>query len=393
MFFRRKYKYDHKDGIVVVSIRTLFHLFDLSLKEIKDDSNTQKPNIHAFTFSEQSSLKKKESFQNIKLLSKESDIDSKINENKIEETKDFLIKSESNINETKEGSLNNKESIKRMQTMIRPKKTSNKNKKKINCCDYFTNLILSCFLLLIFNNCVLWIFCYMASIQKNESYCYNPYLREFEVCVDFDFCPSSGNHDFIYINDDDLSNAEIKNEINNINNKYQDFYNFESKIFSKLNNKFVKNDSTLSKYSITIILTKNENYLFNNTFRVGCENYLLGILIIIAISSTIGTLLFGLLADIFGRKKILISANIIQTFGGLILFLTTFFITKYNKEDILKEKFNENFINSFANYFNESIKFSNIYINNYLEIKNEVLKTRTINNNFKDFNIFNEFIH
>ena len=388
MFFRRKYKYDHKDGIVVVSIRTLFHLFDLSLKEIKDDSNTQKPNIHAFTFSEQSSLKKKESFQNIKLLSKESDIDSKINENKIEETKDFLIKSESNVNETKEGSLNNKESIKRMQTMIRPKKTSNKNKKKINCCNYFTNLILSCFLLLIFNNCVLWIFCYMASIQKNESYCYNPYLREFEVCVDFDFCPSSGNHDFIYINDDDLSNAEIKNEINNINNKYQDFYNFESKIFSKLNKKFIKNDSTLSKYSITIILTKNENYLFNNTFRVGCENYLLGILIIIAISSTIGTLLFGLLADIFGRKKILISANIIQTFGGLILFLTTFFITKYNKEDILKEKFNKNFINSFANYFNESIKFSNIYINNYLEIKNEVLKTRTINNNFKDFNIF-----
>ena len=388
MFFRRKYKYDHKDGIVVVSIRTLFHLFDLSLKEIKDDSNTQKPNIHAFTFSEQSSLKKKEFFQNIKLLSKESDIDSKINENKIEETKDFLIKSESNVNETKEGSLNNKESIKRMQTMIRPKKTSNKNKKKINCCDYFINLILSCFLLLIFNNCVLWIFCYMASIQKNESYCYNPYLREFEVCVDFDFCPSSGNHDFIYINDNDLSNAEIKNEINNINNKYQDFYNFESKIFSKLNKKFIKNDSTLSKYSITIILTKNENYLFNNTFRVGCENYLLGILIIIAISSTIGTLLFGLLADIFGRKKILISANIIQTFGGLILFLTTFFITKYNKEDILKEKFNENFINSFANYFNESIKFSNIYINNYLEIKNEVLKTRTINNNFKDFNIF-----
>ena len=107
-----------------------------------------------------------------------------------------------------------------------------------------------------------------------------------------------------YINDDDLSNAEIKNEINNINNKYQDFYNFESKIFSKLNKKFIKNDSTLSKYSITIILTKNENYLFNNTFRVGCENYLLGILIIIAISSTIGTLLFGLLADIFGRKII-----------------------------------------------------------------------------------------
>ena len=68
MFFRRKYKYDHKDGIVVVSIRTLFHLFDLSLKEIKDDSNTQKPNIHAFTFSEQSSLKKKRIFSKYKII-------------------------------------------------------------------------------------------------------------------------------------------------------------------------------------------------------------------------------------------------------------------------------------------------------------------------------------
>ena len=378
MFFRRKYKYEHKDGIVVVSIRTLFHLFDLSRKEIQDDSNPQKPNIHAFTFSEQSSLKKRESFQYLKSINKESDIDSKINENKIEETKDFLIKSESNVNETKEGSLNNKETIRKMQTVIKPKKTNNKTKKKINCCDYFTNLILSCILLLIFNNCFLWIFCYMASIQKNESYCYN----------DYDFCPSSGNHDFIYINDDGLSDSEIKKEINNINNKYLDFYNFESKIFSKLNKKFIKNDSSLSKYSITIILTKNENYLFNNTFRVGCESYLLGILIIIAISSTIGTLLFGLLADIFGRKKILISANIIEIIGGLSLFLCTFFIKKYNKEDIFKEKFNENFINSFANYFNESKTFSNIYINNYIDIKNEVLKTRVINNNFNDFNIF-----
>ena len=93
------------------------------------------------------------------------------------------------------------------------------------------------------------------------------------------------------------------------------FYYYESKVFSKLNKKFIKTDNTLSKYSITIILTKNENYLFNNTFRVGCESYLLGILIMITISSTIGTLLFGLLADIFGRKKILISANIIQIIG------------------------------------------------------------------------------
>ena len=388
MFFHHKNKYENKDGIVVVSIRNLFHLFDLSRKEVQEESNSQNSNTQAATFSEQISLKKRETFQFLNSNKKESNIESKIDENKIEETKDFLIKHESNINETKDESINTKESTKKMLSINKLRKKSNKKRKKTNFCDYFTNLILCNVLLLIFNNCILWIFCYMSSIQKNISYCYNPFLREFEICVDSDFCPSSGNHDFIYINDDDLSDIEIKREINNINNKYLNFYNYESKVFSKLNKKFIKTDNTLSKYSITIILTKNENYLFNNTFRVGCESYLLGILIMITISSTIGTLLFGLLADIFGRKKILISANIIQIIGGLSLFLWTFFIKKYNKEDIFKEKFSKDFIISFAHYFNESNSFSSIYINNYIDIKNEVLKTKIINNNFKKFNIF-----
>ena len=383
MFFRRKYKYEQKDGIVVVSIRNLFHLFDLSRKEIPDDSNSQKSNIRAFTSSEFNSLKKRETIQSLKSTNKESEIESRTSEIKSEETKDFLLQSEN-----KEGNLNKKESIKKMPTMNKQRQIINKKRKKGKCCDYFTNLVLCNVLLLIFNNCILWIFCYMASIQKNESYCYNPYLREFEVCAEVDFCPSSGNHDFIYINDDNLSDVEIKKEVNNINNNYLNFYNYESKIFSKINKKFIKIENTLSKYSATIILTKNEGYLFNNTFRVGCENYLLGILIMIAFSSVIGTLFLGLLADIFGRRKILISANFIEIFGCLSLFLWTLIINKYNNEDTFRDKVNKDFINIFSQNFNELNSFSNDYIKNYFEIKNEVLKTRVINNNFKDFNIF-----
>ena len=154
MFFRRKYKYEKKDGIVVVSIRNLFHLFDLSRKEIPDDSNSQKSNIRAFTSSEFNSLKKRETIQSLKSTNKESEIESRTSEIKSEETKDFLLQSEN-----KEGNLNKKESIKKMPTMNKQRQIINKKRKKGKCCDYFTNLVLCNVLLLIFNNCILWIFC------------------------------------------------------------------------------------------------------------------------------------------------------------------------------------------------------------------------------------------
>ena len=389
MFYRRKYKNVLKDGIVVVSISNLFHLLDFSRNNNQDDSTVLKPNTHNFISSEQNTLKEKETIQNLKTENNEVETESKMNENVIEESKDFIVGKDSNENNNR---MNRSKTIKKLPTLnLNKRMTSIKfgeKRKNKRFCDYFTNIILCNFLLLIFNSCILWIFCYMFSAQKNESYCYNHHSKEFELCINSEFCPSSGNHDFIYINDDNLSDVEVKNEINNINNKYLMFYNYESKIFSKINKKFIKTENTLSKYSATIILTKNENYLFNNKFRVGCETYLLGILIMIAISSTIGIFIFGLLADIFGRKNILISANICEIAGGLILFLTTYFINKYNKEEDFKQKFNSELKNIFAKYFNESSSFYSTYISNYIEIKNEVLKTKVINDNFKDYNIF-----
>ena len=388
MFNPRKYKNVLKDGIVVVSISNLFHLLDFSRNNNQEESSLLKPNTHNFISSEQSALKDKETVQNLKTANNELETESKMNENVIEESKDFIVGKDSNENNN--GTSRSK-TFKKLQSVNLNKRMTGikfvEKIKKKKCCDYFTNVILCNFLLLISNSCILWIFCYMFSAQKNESYCYNHHSKEFELCIHSEFCPSWGNHDFIYINDDNLSDVELKKEVNNINNKYLMFYNYESKIFSRINKKFIKTENTLSKYSATIILTKNENYLFNNKFRVGCETYLLGILIMFAISSTIGIFFFGLLSDIFGRKNILISANICEIAGGLILFLTTYFISKYDKEEEFKQKFNEDLKNIFSKYFNESSSFYDIYISNYIEIKNEVLKTRVINNNFKDYNI------
>ena len=108
-----------------------------------------------------------------------------------------------------------------------------------------------------------------------------------------------------------------------------------------------------------------------------------------AISSTIGTFIFGLLADIFGRKKILIFANIFEVIGGLALFLSTYFIKKYNEDNVFREKVNNDLTDIFAKPFEENDLFINTYyITDFLNIKEQVLKTKIINNNFKNSNFF-----
>ena len=390
MFFSRKNRNKPKDGIVVVSISNLFHLLDLSRKSNQDESNLQEQNITRNYYLSENSFKVEDTLQSKKTVNKEIDTESKSEkEIKIEESKDIVFGNEKKTKENKD--VNMQENLRSYAALKNWKKNFKKTgakKEKKHCCDYFTNIVICNFVLLIFNSCFLWIFCYMISSQKNESYCYNHHLREFEICVSSDFCPSSGHHDFLYINEDKLSNVEIKEEINNINNRFSMFYNYESKLFSKINKKFIKIENTLSKYSITIILTKNENYLFNNTFRVGCDSYLIGILIMIAIGSVIGTFIFGLLADIFGRKKILVLANFVEIIGGISLFLTTYFIKKYDKQDVFKEKFTDGYNNIFVKLIDESNSFTRAYINNFLSIKEEVLKRIMIYDNFRNLIIF-----
>ena len=387
MLFRHKYRNNSKDGIVVVSISNLFHLLDLSRKQTEEDSNIFKPSTYTFSSSES---KEKEIYKPTKSIITEMDSETKQNEKEIkaEESKEFIIEKRDEIKDFRDNNNIRTGNLRRTQTNKFKKATMRQptKKKKHKICDYFVNLTLCNFLLLIFNNCIFWIFCYMASEQKNRSYCYNHHLREFEICVRNDFCPSYGIHDFLYVNDDNLSDKDLKKEINNINNKFSIFYNYESKLFSNFNKKFIKIENTLSKYDITIILTKNENYLFNNTFRVGCETYLIGILIILLITTTIGTFIFGLLADIFGRKKIIIFSNICQIIGGISLFITTSVIKKYDKEEIFKKEIKEQINNFTEFYYGKS--FLNAYINNFIDIKGEVLKTQVINDNFKNLNIF-----
>ena len=195
-----------------------------------------------------------------------------------------------------------------------------KNKKSF--CDYFFKLVLLCFILLLLNECYIWSVLFIFSKPKNKMYCFDSDSREFKICENAEFCPISGKRDFIYTNDtDNYSNVDIIKEMDIINKEFIDFYIKETTIFSFLNRKISKNKSTLSKFGVTIILTKNENYLFHNTFRTGCDNYKVNLIVSAFIAIIIGNLMFGMLADIVGRKNIIIITSCFINYFNIILYI------------------------------------------------------------------------
>ena len=119
MFFRRRFRNNSKDGIIIVSISNLFHILDLSRKQSKEDSNIIKPNTHTFS----SDIKEKETFKSNKTIGNEMDTETRQNEKEIrtEESKEFIIE---NKNEIK-GFKNNKSGN------LRRTQTNNKSKKGI----------------------------------------------------------------------------------------------------------------------------------------------------------------------------------------------------------------------------------------------------------------------
>ena len=408
MLFSRRNKNQYKEGIVIVSISNLFHILDISRTKEKEEFQLHKNYTRGIFFNEQQTNKDKENTQLKRDVSREYEIVNRIKENKDEdkEKKGNISENEiefKNTADKKEISFiekdiklkelkESKESTKSIQKILKRNNTkpnNNKNnKKKSSYFDYFFNLVLCSFLLLVFNNCYLWIFNYMFSEQKNKSYCYNDDIKEFGICISSEYCPSKGNHDFIYINDESISSTNIKEEIANINSKYLKFYTHESFIFSSLNKKFLKSEKTLSKYSITIISSNNEKYLFNNTFRVGCESYFLEILLVIAIAIILGNIIFGILADIWGRKKILILTVFIEIAGGYILFMSSFFIQNLKNVDSINKTINYDFLSEFLFNIGDNSDLINLYINNYKDIKQEVYESLFIKERFQRYKIF-----
>ena len=336
------------DGIVIVSMSNLFHIFD---KE-----RTLEKKIYKINKSGTITNKRLNKSYNNYLITESSH-----NDDKTQTT-----------SESSEKSPKREEAY----TLI----------KKRSCCDYFFNLTLVCFLMIFLNGCYSSTVLFIFSKRKNKMYCFDSDSREFKICETSNFCPISGVRDIIYTNEH--PNISVTKEMEGIKSKYIDFYVKESTIFSRLNKKLSKKKSTMSKYGVTIISTYKENYLFDNTFRTGCDNYLINLLISSFMASVIGNFIFGHIADIFGRKKIIIIATLIQILGVVIIVCSTYYAIYKGNED------NSENVHPFNNKkmfnFDYSSQDSYSYIQSYIKYSNlEEFDLSGMNQNYKDnFNSF-----
>ena len=349
-----------KEGYVISSMNNLFNIFN----QIQSDKNLKK------NLTTNENLNTKERTFSI------------LNTNN-------LLSSTNNFISTTNNLISNNNILTSLPNVSK-KKFLKKNKKNYN---YFSFLIFICIFILILNQCFFWLFLFILSPQKNKSYCFNNLTKKFKICNNNDYLITNcfnieGFKNYIF--NEKIFIKEISKELEKINNDYLEFYIKESLLFSLLNHKYTKNMEIDNYFNIRIILIKNEKFLFNNTFRITCENTILHFTICFLIGMIFGNIILSMLSDIFGRKKIIIISILFEIFGGFLIVLLTLIILKKNKTKIYYE--NDEKLNYFIRNFNEK-EFSNtnlnkVYEENYNNIKNEVLETFYIKKNFSKFGIF-----
>ena len=174
------------------------------------------------------------------------------------------------------------------------------------------------FLLIIasFVNVCRWMFLFISKPKLENNYCFTK-LNQFDNCLSEQICKSSNKqlNIFIYNYTYDVHNSSLTDhqtfmeEMNAINNYYKHFFVSHNYQISK--DKLISNIDMIKfigdKINFAIIMTKMEQWNIFFKFSSICQwekSYFYMVLIII-IGAAIGTIFFGLLADIVGRKKII----------------------------------------------------------------------------------------
>ena len=195
---------------------------------------------------------------------------------------------------------------------------------------YFLLIIVLC------TNAMNWIFLFMTKRKLENNYCYTK-LNQFDVCSPDQICSNIKrrinillfNETFFINNKSMTHHQEFIEEMKLINAYYKSFFVTHSYQISKekllLPIDVFKYNA--DKINFAIILTKMERWNLFLKFSCLCQrnNYYFYIVLVMIVGGIIGSSLFGLFADTYGRKRIIIICLFMITFSFSIFSIYSIF--------------------------------------------------------------------
>ena len=196
-----------------------------------------------------------------------------------------------------------------------------------------------------------WIFLFLSRSKIERNYCFGR-LNQFDSCSTEQICEDYDkkinlilyNYTFMEYNNSLNSHELFIEESRKINVYYKPFFLRYSHLLStnKLFSKIQMLSSSNEKTNFVIVLTSKEKWnLFYRYFSL-CEfdTYYIMFVIMIAFGGTIGSVFFGFISDITGRRSTIRSTLFIITITTLFLVVYTGFFDYYYSK-IIKE-YNQN---------------------------------------------------
>ena len=197
-----------------------------------------------------------------------------------------------------------------------------------------------------------WLYLFLMKDKLENNYCLTK-LNQFDNCIPSDFCDSYEEKLNLFLYNDTLDNHN--NSLNEHQNfiKEQSDINFYYKQFFVAHNYNISRDRLITNIDMTkhktekinfvIILTKREKYnMFLKFFNICLQEKMnFYFIVVILIGGFLGSIFFGLLADIYGRKKLISALLAIITIVFLCFTLLSFQII--GQYDFHLEEFDLNY--------------------------------------------------
>lgn len=257
------------------------------------------------------------------------------------------------------------------------------------------------FFLIFFTIILNLILCVFKNKPVNNIYCWDTFQMSFVVCNSTYNCSKhgQGKNTVFYLtkSTSDIPNEDILTELEAVNKEYAAYFLLDQKLYYQINYDDTEiGETVIEFFNAKVYIAQNEEWYYIYSFRDYCryENnaVLLCLFGVLAFITT--PIIFGYLADVIGRKKVLLFLLFFQSLACVLLYFYYDIVTSVEKDyynsnlDKMYDFTNSTFFTNFVEKQNLDIFSENVYLNKYGEINLKYQSQKEVeltNNKYKVF--------